>query len=206
MKNSIDYSLYLVTDPGMAKVELPQAVEQAILGGVTLVQLREKQAGTLDFYQQALAIKRVCDAHAVPLIINDRIDIALAIGAAGVHIGQDDMPLCAARRILGENAIIGVSASTLAQAQSAYRGGADYLGIGALQPTSTKTDATITPYDELQRIRRHIPIPLVAIGGINLATLAPLRCHGLQGIAVVSAILAAEDIQAAARALKEAWG
>jgi len=174
MKPEIDYSLYLVTDRGlMTTPTLEEAVEQAIDGGCTLVQLREKNASSREFYRSAVSVKKVTDRRGVPLIINDRLDIALASGAAGVHLGQSDLPAAAARRVLGPDKIVGVSASTPAQAEAAQAAGADYLGVGAMFPTGTKTDADIISMEELKKIRAAVSIPIVAIGGINLRT-APL--------------------------------
>ncbi|HCB91841.1 MAG TPA: thiamine phosphate synthase [Ruminococcaceae bacterium] len=203
MKPEIDYSLYLVTDRGlMTTPTLEEAVEQAIDGGCTLVQLREKNASSREFYRSAVSVKKVTDRRGVPLIINDRLDIALASGAAGVHLGQSDLPAAAARRILGPDKIIGVSASTPAQAEAAQAAGADYLGVGAMFPTGTKTDADIISMEELKKIRAAVSIPIVAIGGINLRTAPLFRGTGIDGFAVVSAILARKDIRAAARGLR----
>ena len=203
MKPEIDYSLYLVTDRGlMTTPTLEEAVEQAIDGGCTLVQLREKNASSREFYRSAVSVKKVTDRRGVPLIINDRLDIALASGAAGVHLGQSDLPAAAARRILGPDKIIGVSASTPAQAEAAQAAGADYLGVGAMFPTGTKTDADIVSMEELKKIRAAVSIPIVAIGGINLRTAPLFRGMGIDGFAVVSAILARKDIRAAARGLR----
>lgn len=203
MKPEIDYSLYLVTDRGlMTTPTLEEAVEQAIDGGCTLVQLREKDASSREFYRSAVSVKKVTDRRGVPLIINDRLDIALASGAAGVHLGQSDLPAAAARRILGPDKIVGVSASTPAQAEAAQAAGADYLGVGAMFPTGTKTDADIISMEELKKIRAAVSIPIVAIGGINLRTAPLFRGTGIDGFAVVSAILARKDIRAAARGLR----
>ena len=203
MKPEIDYSLYLVTDRGlMTTPTLEEAVEQAIDGGCTLVQLREKNASSREFYRSAVSVKKVTDRRGVPLIINDRLDIALASGAAGVHLGQSDLPAAAARRVLGPDKIVGVSASTPAQAEAAQAAGADYLGVGAMFPTGTKTDADIVSMEELKKIRAAVSIPIVAIGGINLRTAPLFRGTGIDGFAVVSAILARKDIRAAARGLR----
>lgn len=206
----LDYSLYLVTDCQCLKNEsLERAVEQAILGGVTLVQLREKQRDSKEFYQQALRIKAICHQYHVPLLINDRVDIALAVEADGVHIGQSDLPAKVVRGILGKNKIMGVSARTVAQAQQAQADGADYLGVGAMFATTTKRDAKTVSITTLKEIRQAaVNIPIVAIGGINTTTL-PLLQKGLaqiktcvDGVAVVSAILAADDISLASQRLK----
>lgn len=204
----MDYSLYLVTDRNCLKHQsLEQAVEQAILGGVTLVQLREKHLDSRDFYQQALSIKKICQTHQIPLIINDRLDIAQAVAADGVHLGQSDLPAHLARKILGDNKIIGVSARTVEQAVQAQKDGADYLGVGAMFATTTKADATTVTIDTLKAIRQAVNLPIVAIGGINATTLPVLQAQlqtahiAIDGVAVVSAILGQDNIQEASKAL-----
>ncbi|MFW2176958.1 MULTISPECIES: thiamine phosphate synthase [unclassified Moraxella] len=208
-KRTLDYSLYLVTDRNCLKNQtLEIAVEQAILGGVTLVQLREKQLGSKDFYHQALAIKAICQQYNVPLLINDRLDIAQAVNADGVHIGQSDLPCSVVREILGEDKIIGVTAKTVKQAVKAQQDGADYLGVGAMFATTTKTDTTTTTVETLKDIRQAVDLPIVAIGGINATTLPLLQADlakakiEVDGVAVVSAILANEDIRLASQQLK----
>lgn len=204
MKPDFDLSLYLVTDRDlMSTTTLEQAVEQAIEGGVTLVQLREKDASSLDFYHTALGVKRLTDAKGIPLIINDRVDIALAVNAAGVHVGQEDLPAKTVRAILGEEKLLGVSVSTVEEALQAERDGADYLGVGAMFATGTKTDAQLVSMEELRKIRSAVSIPIVVIGGINAKTIPLFRGSGIDGVAVVSAIVAAKDIAAAARSLKD---
>lgn len=206
---NIDYRLYLVTDRHCLNNQtLETAVEQAILGGVTLVQLREKNLDSRDFYQQALRIQAVCQHHNVPLLINDRVDIAQAINADGVHIGQSDLPCNIVRQILGKNKIIGVSARTVEQAVQAQRDGADYLGVGAMFATTTKADAKTVTVETLANIRQAVDLPIVAIGGINAKTLPILQQQlkqanaSVDGVAVVSAILAQADIKKATMALK----
>jgi len=203
MKNNIDYSLYLVTDRDlMAASSIEECVGQAVSGGCTLVQLREKTASSREFYETALRVRKITADLGVPLIINDRADIALAVNADGVHVGRDDLPLDAARRVLGKDAVIGASVNNLAEALAAAALGADYLGVGAMFATSTKTDADIASMDELRRIRAGIKIPIVVIGGINKNN-APLFAEtGIDGIAVVSAIVAQKDPCGAARELK----
>ena len=155
MKNNMDYSLYLVTDREvLVDTDIYTGVEEAIKGGVTLVQLREKSLGTLEFYNIAVKIKNITDKYKIPLIINDRIDIAQAIDAAGVHLGQSDMPAGIARSIIGNNKIIGVSTSTLEEAQKAEREGADYVGVGAMFPTTTKDDASAVSVSVFERNKR----------------------------------------------------
>ena len=203
MKREIDYSLYLVTDRElMAAAGIEECVEQAVSGGCTVVQLREKTASSREFYETAARVRKITADLGVPLIINDRADIALAVNADGVHVGQDDLPIDAARRIMGKDAIIGVSANNVTEARTAAALGADYLGVGAMFATSTKTDADLTSMDELRRIRAEIKIPIVVIGGINKNN-APLFAEtGIDGIAVVSAIVAQKDPCGAARELK----
>lgn len=204
MKPEIDYTLYLVTDRELMSTEtLEEAVEQALLGGCRLVQLREKTASSLEFYQNALAVKQVTDRYQVPLLINDRVDIALAIDAAGVHVGQEDLPAGIVRKILGSGKIIGVSANTLEKAVKAQQDGADYIGVGALYSTNTKLDANVIARIELLRIRENVAIPIVGIGGINRGNAGELACTGIDGLAVVSAVIAQKDIKAATRELRD---
>lgn len=198
-KENLDYTLYLCTDRGLMSTDtLEKAVEEAILGGVTMVQLREKDCSSKEFYETALRIKEITDAYEVPLLINDRADIALAVDADGVHIGQSDLPVKIARKILGKDKIIGVSARNVAQALEAEQNGADYLGVGAMYATGTKKDAKVTSREELLKIRQAVKIPIVVIGGINQKTLSNFKGIGINGLAVVSAVIAAKDIKAAA--------
>ena len=199
-----DYTLYLVTNREvMSTTTLSEAVELAILGGCTIVQLREKNILSLDFYKQAMAIKEVTDKYSVPLIINDRIDIALAVNAAGVHIGQNDLPTAIARRVIGDNMLLGVSVSSEKEAQNAMKDGADYLGVGAMFPTTTKADANLVTMEELRKIRRAVNLPIVVIGGINKDNASLFRFMGIDGLAVVSAVIAQRDIKKAAAEMKE---
>ncbi|MHB1462101.1 MAG: thiamine phosphate synthase [Armatimonadota bacterium] len=203
MKPNLDYSLYLVTDRDlMSTPTLEQAVEQAIEGGCSVVQLREKTASSREFYDMAVRIKGITDRYGVPLIINDRVDIALAVDAAGVHIGQSDLPACIVRRIIGDQKILGVSASSLSEALKAQQDGADYLGIGAMFATDTKSDAELVSLQELKAIRSALPLPIVVIGGINQRTISLFSGTGIDGVAVVSALISADDIAEAARNLK----
>lgn len=203
MKPAIDYTLYLVTDSGlMSSATLEDAVEKAILGGCTLVQLREKSLAFDAFCNLGRRVKAVTDRYNVPLIINDDIDVALAVDAAGVHIGQGDKSCAFVRKIIGENKIIGVSASNLQEAFTAQRDGADYLGIGAMFPTGTKTDARVVSRDELVRITNQVSLPVVVIGGINENTLDFFGGIDIDGIAVVSAVIAQKDITEAAKKMK----
>jgi thiamine-phosphate pyrophosphorylase len=203
MKRNIDYSLYLVTDRElMAAASIEECVEQAVRGGCTIVQLREKNATSREFYETAVRVRKITAALGVPLLINDRADIALAVDADGVHIGQEDLPLEAARRILGKDKIIGVSAGNADKARAYADAGADYLGVGAMFATGTKTDANPASMDELRRIRAEVSIPIVAIGGINKNNVQLFAGTGIDGIAVVSAIVSQKDACSAARELK----
>jgi thiamine-phosphate pyrophosphorylase len=199
----IDYTLYLVTDRAlMSAPTLEQAVAEAIRGGCTVIQLREKALASLEFYKMAVNIKRITDAYRIPLIVNDRVDIALAVDAAGVHIGQSDLPASVARRLIGPQKILGVSASNMEEAVKAERDGADYLGVGAMWATGTKNDAKLVSMAELRQIRESVTIPLVAIGGINETTVPRFKGVGIDGISVVSAVIASADIAVAAGRLK----
>jgi thiamine-phosphate pyrophosphorylase len=203
-KPLIDYSLYLVTDRDlMSTPTLEQAVEEAIAGGCTLVQLREKQVSSLEFYTTAVRVKKITDYHAIPLIINDRVDIALAVDAAGIHIGQSDLPASIVRMIIGPKKILGVSVSTLEEALQAKDADADYLGVGAMFATGTKTDAKPVTMEELKKIKANINLPCVVIGGINEITIPMFKDTGIDGIAVVSALISKRDIPSAAMNLKK---
>ena len=204
-KQEIDYTLYLCTDRDLMSTDtIEEAVEQAVKGGCTVVQLREKDCSSLEFYETALRVKKITDEYKIPLIINDRVDIALALNADGVHLGQDDLPAASVRRILGGDKVIGVSAGSVREAVKAREDGADYLGVGAMHATSTKTDADVTTVEELKKIREMVDLPIVAIGGMNKQTLPELKGTGVDGIAVVSAVIAADDIERAASELSEA--
>lgn len=203
MKPDIDYTLYLVTDVElMSSPTIEDSVEQAVRGGCTLIQLREKTASSRDFYETAMKVRAVTTRLGVPLIINDRVDIALAVDADGVHIGQGDLPVNVVRRMIGPNRIAGVSAGNLSEALAAVDAGADYLGIGAMFTTGTKDDAEITSMEELHRIRQAVALPIVVIGGINKQTVPQFWGTGINGLAVVSAIVAQTDVAGAARELK----
>lgn len=203
MKNNIDLSLYLVTDRKCLKnKDLNSAIEEAILGGVTLVQLREKSSDSLELFNIAKEVKKITDKHNIPLIIDDRIDIAMAVDAAGVHLGQEDIPCNVARKILGSDKIIGVSAHNIKEALKAQNDGADYLGCGSVFNTSTKNNVTSLKIQELRKIKEKVNIPVVAIGGINEKNVLELRGTGIDGIAIVSAILGKDNIKKAAEELK----
>ena len=202
-REPIDYSLYLVTDRGLSRGRpTPEIVRAAVRGGVTCVQLREKTCSTREFIAEALAVRDFLKWRGVPLIINDRVDVALAVGADGVHLGQGDLPLAEARAILGESKLIGISAESLRDAVAAENAGADYLGVSPIFATPTKTD-TAAPLglEGLRAIRRQVKLPLVAIGGLNAGNAAAVIGGGADGVAVVSAIVAADDPELAAREL-----
>lgn len=202
-KAKVDYSLYLVTDRELlGERDLEDCIELAIQGGVTLVQLREKSVSTLKFLQLAIKVKEITSHYHIPLIINDRLDIAMAVDADGLHVGQDDLPMLKARELF-PNKIIGVSVSTLAEALIAQQQGADYLGVGAVFSTTTKTDAPEVSLDQLALIKKSVTIPVVAIGGINRTNLQQVMATGVDGVSVVSAILAQEDILKAATQLQK---
>lgn len=201
----IDYRLYLVTDRSfLGNKSLKLAVEEAIEGGTTFLQIREKNICTKEFYKVALEVKEVTDYYKVPLVINDRIDIAQAIDADGVHLGQTDMPLNIARRILGSNKLIGISVGNIHDALEAEKNGADYIGIGTVFYTGTKKDINIPiGLEGLRDVCNSIKIPKVAIGGINRDNLRNVISTGVNGAAVVSAILGQGDIKGASQLLKE---
>ncbi len=204
MKPSIDYTLYLVTDRElMSTPTLSEAVDAACAGGVTLVQLREKHVTDDEYAAIAHEVKAICDKHGVPLIINDNPDVAIAVRAAGVHVGQEDLEASRVRDIVGPDAIVGVSAATVAEALAAQAAGADYLGVGAIVATATKPEAGVVTHDELAAIVDAVDIPVVAIGGVNAQTIPTLADLGLAGYSVVSAIIAADDIEASAAELRE---
>src|SRR5471030_1511653 len=186
MKPKIDYSIYLVTDRDLMSTEtLEEAVEKAIIGGCTLVQLREKDCSSFDFYNTAVKVKEITDKYKVPLLINDRLDIALAVDAAGVHVGQSDLPATVVRKIIGEDKIIGVSRGSLEQALKAQKDGADYIGVGAMYDTGTKKDANSTSIEELKKIRENVSLPIVVIGGINKERIKYFEGIGIDGVAIV---------------------
>lgn len=200
-----DLTLYLVTDSTCCRTEetFLRMVEEGLKGGVTLVQLREKNIGGWEYLEKALKVKELTDRYQVPLIIDDRADVALACGAAGVHVGAEDLPVKEARRILGPERIVGATAKTVEAARKAYEDGADYLGVGAIYPTTTKVKTVLTGVSTLDAICRSVPIPAIAIGGLNRGNMEILRGTGIAGIAVVSAIMKAEDPRAAAEGLKD---
>lgn len=206
MKHGIDYCLYLCTDRRlMTSPTIEASVESALRGGTTVIQLREKDCSSREFYELGLRVKKITERYNAPLIINDRVDIALAVGAAGVHVGQGDLPCKVVREIVGPDMIVGVSAATLDEAVRAEEDGADYLGVGAMYATATKTDTRPVSMEELLKIRAAVKIPIVVIGGINKQTLGNFKGTGVNGLAVVSAIVAQPDPEAAARELLRMW-
>ncbi|MDH7553485.1 MAG: thiamine phosphate synthase [Spirochaetota bacterium] len=203
MKTRFQSLLYLVTDRQLAKKPVEVVVEEAIKGGADCVQLREKNIDTKEFVEIAQMIKYITDRYNVPLIINDRIDVALAVHAYGVHLGQDDMPLTTARKIVPHAMVIGISVSTVNEAIEAEKDGADYIGAGSVFPTSTKDDISgIIGLEGIQEIKKAVSIPVIAIGGIQIHNAEQVIQHGADGIAVVSAIVSSDNPYEAAKTLK----
>ena len=199
-----DLLLYGVTDRSwLGERTLYSAVEQSILGGVTMVQLREKDLAQEEFQKEARQIQELCKKHQVPFLINDNVELAVEIEADGVHVGQHDMEAGQVRQKIGPDKILGVSAQTVEQALKAQAAGADYLGVGAVFPTGTKDDADAVSLDTLKAICQAVNIPVVAIGGIKESNILDLKGSGICGVAVVSAIYAKEDPQAAAAGLRK---
>ncbi len=200
---TFDTSLYFITDStGFCEEEFLYRIEAALHGGVTLIQLREKDKTTREYIDISKKVHAITQKHSIPLIIDDRIDVAMAVEAEGVHLGQSDMPIYIARKILGDGKIIGATAKTEEQALEAYNQGADYLGVGAIYPTTTKVKTVLTPPDTLKKICEAVPIPVNAIGGLNKNNIGILNGINVAGICVVSAIMKAADPQAAAQELK----
>lgn len=199
-----DTRLYFITDStGCSEDEFLKRVEQALSGGVTMLQLREKEKTTRAYLALAERVRLLTKKYRVPLIIDDRADIALAVGAEGVHVGQSDLPVGMARRLMGKDAIIGATAKTVEQAEEAYRQGADYLGVGAIYPTATKVKTVLTSLETLNRICHAVPIAVNAIGGLNPDRISVFKGIPISGICVVSAIMKAEDAKLAAMELKQ---
>lgn len=201
---AIKRPLYLVTD----RLDLTNAaflarIKVACQGGVDLVQLREKALSSRDYYELAQQVKTITDQFKVPLLIDDRLDIALAVQAAGVHLGQKDLPVAVARQLLGPDAIIGATTKTLAQAQTAVSEGADYLGVGAIFPTTTHVETVQTSVETLTAIKKAVPIPVYAIGGLNATNVDAVKPAAVDGVAVVSAIMKADDPFSATQQLRQ---
>lgn len=202
MKN-FDTSLYFITDSSnYTEQEFLNRLEKALQGGVTLMQLREKDKTTREYIELARKVHSITKKYNVPLIIDDRVDVALAIDAEGVHVGQSDMPVKLARKLMGENKIVGATTKTVEQAKEAYEQGASYLGVGAIYPTTTKVKTVLTSTDTLRDICNAVPIPVNAIGGLNKDNIDVLEDIPISGICVVSAIMKADDPKKATEELK----
>ena len=198
----LDSTLYFITDStNFGEEEFLHRTEEALRGGATLLQLREKDKTTREYIDLAEKVHSLTMQYNVPLIIDDRIDVALAMGAEGVHLGQSDMPIAIARKILGPDFIIGATTKTVPQALEAYEQGADYLGVGAIYPTTTKVKTVLTSTETLDSICKAVPIPVNAIGGLNKNNVQVLEGIGIAGICVVSAIMKADDPKAEAEIL-----
>lgn len=199
----LDTSLYFITDStGFSQEEFLRRTEAALQGGVTLLQIREKDKTTREYMALAEKVHALALRYGVPLLIDDRLDVAMAIGAEGVHLGQSDLPISIARKILGPDKIIGATAKTVPQALEAYEQGADYLGVGAIYPTTTKVKTILTSTDTLRDICKAVPVPVNAIGGLNRDNIDVLQGIGIAGICVVSAIMKAGDPRQAALDLR----
>ena len=195
-KEKIDYSIYLLTDDACLQGRpLLACVEEALGAGVTLLQYRSKYKDGGAMYQEALALKELCDRYHVPLIINDRVDVALAVGAAGVHVGQDDLPCRVVRNLVGDDFLIGVSAHNPEEAREAAAAGADYLGCGAVFGTATKAGVGTLGLERLRSIRQAVSLPIVGIGGVKATNYGQVLATGANGAAIISGILAATDIR-----------
>ena len=198
-----DPSLYFITDStGYTEEAFLHRVELSLRGGVTLLQLREKNRSTKDYIRLAEKVHAIAKRYQVPLIIDDRVDVALAIDAEGVHVGAEDMPVALARTLMGDDKIVGATAKTVPWAREAWEQGADYLGVGAIYPTTTKVKTVLTSTDTLREICNAVPIPVNAIGGLNKENIDVLAGIPIAGICVVSAIMKAEDPRTAAEELK----
>lgn len=205
MRN-FDTTMYFITDSTLfSQEEFLRRVEEACKGGVTLIQLREKERTTREYLNLAEKTHKITSRYGIPLIIDDRVDVALAIGAEGVHVGQSDMPVNIARRLMGNDKIVGATAKTVPQAMEAYSQGADYLGVGAIYPTTTKVKTVLTSVDTLREIVNAVPIKVNAIGGLNKDNIHVLKNTGIDGICAVSAIMKAEEPRIAALELKAAF-
>ncbi len=200
-----DTIMYFITDStSYSEEEFLYRVEEACKGGVTLIQFREKEKSTREFIELAEKVHEITKRYNIPLIIDDRADVALAINAEGVHVGQSDMPVKMARLLMGNDKIVGATTKTVEQAKIAYLEGADYLGVGAIYPTTTKVKTVLTSVDTLKEIVKAVPIKVNAIGGLNKENLSILKASGIDGICAVSAIMKADNPQLAAKELKTA--
>ncbi|MBE6631519.1 MAG: thiamine phosphate synthase [Ruminococcaceae bacterium] len=197
-----DTRLYFITDStAYTEDEFLYRVERALMGGVSLVQLREKEKSTREYMDLAFKVHKISERYSVPLLIDDRVDVALAVDAEGVHLGQTDMPVSVARKLIGDRKIIGATSKTVEQAVLAYAEGADYLGVGAIFPTTTKVKTVITSVETLKDICDSVPIPVNAIGGLNKNNIEILKSVPISGICAVSAIMKAEDPYTAVKEL-----
>lgn len=202
----LDTTMYFITDStNYTEDEFLYRVEEACKGGVTLIQLREKERTTREYLSLAEKVHEIARKYDIPLIIDDRVDVALAVNAEGVHVGQSDMPVNIARKLMGGDKIVGATAKTVPQAMEAYEQGADYLGVGAIYPTTTKVKTVLTSVDTLKEIVKAVPIRVNAIGGLNKDNIHVLKDSGIDGICVVSAIMKADNPCAAAKELREAF-
>jgi len=202
----LDTTIYFITDStNYSEGEFLFRVEEACRGGVTLLQLREKDRTTREYLTLAQKVHEITQKYGIPLVIDDRVDIALAAHAEGVHVGQSDLPVNLARKLMGEDKIVGATAKTVPQALEAYEQGADYLGVGAIYPTTTKVKTVLTSVDTLREIVKAVPIKVNAIGGLNKTNLHVLKDSGIAGICAVSAIMKAESPRIAAKELREAF-
>lgn len=198
-----DLSLYFITDStGFEETEFLQSIEDALKGGVTILQIREKDKTTREYISIAKKVHTITKKYNIPLIIDDRVDVALAVNAEGVHLGQSDMPINTARQILGDDFIIGATTKTVEQAIEAYDQGADYLGVGAIYPTTTKVKTVLTSTEALDAICKAVPIPVNAIGGLNKDNIDILKGIPIAGICIVSAVMKAEHPKQAVIELK----
>jgi thiamine-phosphate pyrophosphorylase len=202
----LDTTMYFITDStNYTEEEFLCRVEEACKGGVRLIQLREKERTTREYLALAEKVHEITRRYDIPLIIDDRVDIALAVNAEGVHVGQSDMPVAVTRRLMGNEKIVGATTKTVPQAVEAYEQGADYLGVGAIYPTTTKVKTVLTSVDTLKEIAKAVPIKVNAIGGLNKDNIHILKDSGIDGICAVSAIMKADDPKSAAKELREAF-
>ncbi len=202
----LDTTMYFITDStNYSEEEFLRRVEEACKGGVTLIQLREKERTTREYLSLAKKVHEITMRYDIPLIIDDRVDVALAVNAEGVHVGQSDMPVTIARKLMGTDKIVGATAKTVPQAVEAYEQGADYLGVGAIYPTTTKVKTVLTSVDTLKEIVKAVPIKVNAIGGLNKDNIYVLKGSGIDGICAVSAIMKADNPCIAAKELREVF-
>lgn len=201
-----DTTLYFITDStGFTEEEFLRRVRSALTGGVTIMQLREKNRTTREYIDLARKVHAITTESKVPLIIDDRVDVMLASGAEGVHVGVEDMPVAVARKLIGKDRILGATAKTVEAAKKAYEEGADYLGVGAIYPTTTKVKTVLTSTETLDAITKAVPIPVNAIGGLNSGNLGVLKGIDIAGVCAVSAIMKAEDPGAAAQKMLQSF-